>query len=50
MDELTKLVKEMRYWQIEYFKTRSKNALQEAKQYERAVDKLLDELETPGLF
>ena len=50
MDELAKLVKEMRVYQVEYFRTRSKHALAKAKEFERRVDKLIDELENPGMF
>ena len=39
------LVKEMRYTQKLYFKTRDKWALERSKELERQVDKMLAELE-----
>lgn len=42
-DELITAVAEIRHWQKEFFRTRSKVTLFYAKKYERMVDKLLIE-------
>ena len=47
MDEFVKLVYEMRKAQKEYFRTRSKEVLQQSKQLERRVDTLLAEYDNP---
>lgn len=45
MNEFEQLVYEMRVAQINYFRTRSKDALKESKQLERKVDEyILDKL------
>lgn len=41
MNEFEELVYEMRYAQINYFRTRSKEALQQSKLLEKRVDKYL---------
>lgn len=41
MNEFEQLVYEMRSAQINYFRTRSKDVLQQSKQLERRVDKYL---------
>ena len=41
MNEFEQLVYEMRAAQINYFRTRSKDALKESKQLEKRVDKYL---------
>lgn len=41
MNEFEKLVYEMRCAQVNYFRTRSKEALQQSKQLEKRVDKCL---------
>lgn len=41
MNEFEKLVYEMRSAQINYFRTRSKEALQQSKQLEKRVDEYL---------
>lgn len=41
MNEFEQLVYEMRAAQINYFRTRSKDALKESKQLERKVDEYL---------
>jgi hypothetical protein len=43
-------VSEMRRHQKEYFKTRNKSAMQEAKIWERKIDMVLLEQATPHLF
>ena len=40
----------MRKWQKEYFKTKTKEALNQSKKYEREVDKLLAEYGEQSLF
>lgn len=50
MKELIDTVKQMRYWQKEYFKTRAFPALDNARKFERKVDQLLDEQDNPTLF
>ena len=40
----------MRKWQKEYFRTRSPQALSNSKRWEREVDKILEEMDAPGLF
>lgn len=47
---LVKLVKAMRDKQKEYFKSRNNFVLNEARDLERKVDMLIDQLESPGLF
>lgn len=41
MNEFEKLVYEMRSAQINYFRTRSKEVLQQSKQFEKRVDEYL---------
>ena len=49
-EDFRRLVKDMREWQREYFKTRSKTALSESKRLERLVDEALSgQLELDGL-
>ena len=49
-EQFRRLVKDMREWQREYFKTRSKTALSESKRLERLVDEALSgQLELDGL-
>lgn len=45
MNEFVKLVYEMRKAQKEYFRTRSKEVLQQSKQLERRVDEYLRDKE-----
>ena len=45
MDEFVKLVYEMRKAQKEYFRTRSKEVLQQSKQLEKRVDEYLRDKE-----
>lgn len=42
-DTLITAVEQMRHWQKEYFRTRSTQALDEAKKFEKQVDNLLIE-------
>ena len=42
-EQFKELVKAMRQWQKEYFKTRSKTALSESKRLEKLVDEALFE-------
>lgn len=42
-EQFRELVKDMRKWQKEYFKTRSKTALSESKRLEKQVDEALSE-------
>lgn len=49
-EQFRNLVKDMRQWQKEYFKTRSKLALTESKRLERLVDEALSgQLELIGM-
>ena len=51
MSELEKLlaaVRSMRDWQRTYFKTRSTEALQRAKQAEREVDEIIARIDNAG--
>ena len=50
IDRLIEAVSEMRHRQREYFRTRSKSALEAAQAAERKVDRLLEELRQPRLF
>jgi len=50
LDALVEAVGEMRHSQIEYFRSKSRTALEASKRAERKVDKLLEELRTPRLF
>jgi len=50
LDRLMEAVAEMRHCQIEYFRTKSQTALEEARRWERRVDKLLEEIRRPTLF
>lgn len=43
-------VAQMRKWQKEYFRTRNPQALNEARRLEKKVDRMLEELDNPGLF
>ena len=47
---LTSAVANMRKWQKEYFKSRSPQALSNSKRWEREVDKILEDMDSPGLF
>ena len=47
---LKEAVKQMRFFQKMYFKTKSPSALQSSKQWEKDVDRLLLEAEQPVLF
>ena len=47
MEDLVKLVKEMREAQKEYFRTRDKSMLQRSKELEKAVDKYISEYNQP---
>lgn len=49
MNEFEKLVYEMRSAQINYFRTRSKEVLQQSKQLEKRVDEYLKEKENRQL-
>ena len=49
MNEFEKLVYEMRSAQKEYFRTRSKDVLQQSKQLEKRVDEYLKEKENNQL-
>lgn len=49
MNEFEKLVYEMRSAQKEYFRTRSKDVLQQSKQLEKRVDEYLKEKENKQL-
>lgn len=42
-EQFRELVKAMRQWQREYFRTRSKTALSESKRLEKLVDEALSE-------
>lgn len=44
LDELAKLVKEMREKQREYFRTRNASILRESKDLERRVDRAVEEI------
>ena len=46
MDELIKLVAQMRQLQKDYFKTRDRGILAKCKEIEQKVDKAINELET----
>ena len=48
--EFKKTVAEMRRWQKEFFRTRSPQALSESRRLEKKVDKMLEDMEQPGLF
>ncbi len=51
MNEFLKLVREMRMWQVRYFRTRSQEALENAKDLEGRVDAYIaDKLLSPTLF
>ena len=50
MNKLVTAVKNMRQLQKEYFKTRDLDVLSRSKVAEKEVDRLLEELENPGLF
>ena len=50
IEQVVSAVREMRYWQIEYFRSREHTALRSAKDYERRVDELIDSLDRPRLF
>lgn len=47
---LIQLLKEMRRHQSDFFKTNSKQSLAWAKDYERRVDKIIENEENPKLF
>lgn len=49
-EKLKNAVSEMRKWQKEYFRTKSPIALNESKRLEKVVDKILEEMDNPGLF
>lgn len=49
-DQLIDEVRKMRQLQKEYFLTRGRDILAASKASESRVDKLLKELEAPGLF
>ena len=48
--DFVKAVSRMRYWQKTYFKTRHPGAIQEAKRWEKEVDRFIADEEQPGLF
>ena len=48
--ELIEKVAKMRIAQREYFRTRSRDALVEAREWERKVDAAIAEYEKPNLF
>jgi len=50
LDAVLEAVGEMRHAQMEFFRTQSQTALEEARRCERRVDKLLGELTRPTLF
>lgn len=49
-NEFLDAVRQMRKWQKMYFSTRNPRAKDEAIVWERKVDKMLDEIDNPGLF
>lgn len=49
-EEFLNAVRHMRKWQKVYFRTREPRAKDEAIVWEKRVDKLLDEIDNPGLF
>lgn len=50
LEELARLVREMRGHQKDYFKTRSWSSLELSKDRERAVDAAVSEILDPSLF
>lgn len=51
MEEFIKLVREMRMWQVRYFRTRSQEALENAKDLEGRVDAYIaDKTISPTIF
>ena len=50
LDNLIRVVAEMRHAQREYLRTRSRPALTTARQAAERVDKMLADLQTPKLF
>ena len=49
-EKLKNAVSNMRRWQKEYFSTKAPWALTESRKWEKIVDKILEEIDTPGLF
>ena len=45
-----KAVSKMREWQKTYFRTKHPVAMQEAKRWEKEVDRFIADEEQPGLF
>lgn len=43
-------VKQMRFWQKMYFRTKSPSAMQDAKRLEKEVDQMLEDDAQPQLF
>jgi len=50
MDRLIDAVCEMRHAQMEFFRSRSRSALEASRRAEKKVDRLLEELRKPTLF
>ena len=50
LQQFAREVEKMRYFQKEYFRTRDKYDLMDAKRMERNVDALLDQLKNAGAF
>jgi len=50
MDRLIEAVCEMRHAQMEFFRSRSRSALEASRRAEKKVDRLLEELRKPTLF
>ena len=50
MEELFQAVKNMRQLQKEYFRTRDKAVMAKSIAAEKEVDRILEEIDNPGLF
>lgn len=53
VEDLARLVRDMRKWQRDYFRTKEAKALNASKDYERRVDEAVREVlgdRQPGLF
>jgi len=50
LNRLIDAVSEMRHAQVEFFRSRSRSALEASRRAEKKVDRLLEELRKPTLF
>ena len=50
LNRLIDAVSELRHAQIQFFRTRSRSALEASRRAEKKVDRLLEELRKPTLF